>query len=429
MGQYKLMDNLTRQRMKITLIALGVVFGGVLAFNVVKSLLVHYLFTHYVPPAVSVSSAVAKSRPWKPRLSAVGNFVAVNGVDVNAQLGGTVTAIHFNSGQYIEKGSPLIDLDDSVDQASLKFNQADLTLQQANFQRQIDLQKRNATAASSVDEARAKLLKAEANLQKSQAILNQKHIIAPFSGMLGLRQVNLGQYVQPGQTGIVTLQSMDPIFLRFFMPEQWVDRINLNQNVLFSIEQAPDFRFQGKITAINSKVDDNTHMVEIQASVSNCPAEMGADPKHSSLVETRDLRDGSVLITCDSNKNKLNHVNQFFFMPGIFADISIDQPAVPHVVFVPTTAISFTMYGDSVFVIEKNKTLPADAKDQDIFTVRRVFVTTGEQQGNDTVIKKGIQANDVVVATGELKLEDGTRVTINNQVQLPDVKNIDELGQ
>ncbi len=423
------MDNLTRKRMKVMLIALGIVFGGVLAFNVVKGILVQYLFSHYVPPAVSVSSAVAQKKHWKPNLPAVGSFYAVNGVDVNAQLGGKVTAIHFNSGQYIEKGRPLIDIDDSIDQATLKFDQADLALQQANYQRQLDLIKRNATATSSVDEARAKLLEAEANLQKSQATIAQKHIVAPFSGMLGIRQIDLGQYVQPGQTSIVTLQSMDPIFLHFFIPEHLLGRVQLKQNILFSIEQAPNLRFQGEITAINSKVDINTHMVEVQATVNNCPSDVIKDPEHHMSVKTSKLNDNSTLVVCDTTKNQADQITQYLFMPGVFADINIEQPAITDVIVVPTTAISFTMYGNSIFVIEKNKESRPDKDGQDILTVKRVFVTTGEQQGNYTVIKKGIRAGDLVVATGELKLEDGTQVTINNQVKLPDVQNIDELGQ
>lgn len=423
------MDNLSRKRMKRMLIALGIIFGGILAFNIIKGLLVNYLFSHYVPPAVSVSSVVAESRHWKPSLSAVGNFAAVNGVDVNTQLGGQVTAIHFSSGQFIAKGDPLVDLDDNVDVATLKYNEAELALQKNNYQRQLDLIKRNATATSSVDEARAKLLEAEANVQKSQALVNQKHIIAPFSGMLGIRRVDLGQYLQPGQTGIVTLQSMDPIFLHFFIPEQLIGQINLKQNIQFSIEEAPKMLFHGEITAINSKIDSNTHMVEVQATVNNCPTAVLKNPFDKELATTNKLADDTLLIHCLPAENANDQNSEYLFMPGTFADINIDQPAIPDVVVVPTTAISFTMYGDSVFVIEKNKDGHKDKNDHDILTVKRVFVTTGEQQGSDTVIKHGIKAGDLVVATGELKLEDGTQVTINNRVKLPHVSDIDELGQ
>ncbi len=423
------MDSLSRKRMKKMWIALGVVFGGILAFNLIKGLLVGYLFSHYVPPAVSVASVVAEKRHWKPSLSAVGNFAAVNGVDVNTQLGGQVTAIHFNSGQFITKGSPLVDLDDNVDIATLKYNEAELALQKNNYQRQLDLIKRNATATSSVDEARAKLLEAEANVQKSQALVNQKHIIAPFSGMLGIRRVDLGQYLQPGQTGIVTLQSMDPIFLHFFIPEHLISKVNLKQNIRFSIEEAPKMLFHGEITAINSKIDSNTHMVEVQATINNCPTAVLKKPFDNTLANTEKSTDGNLLVACHPTEDADEQNREYLFMPGTFADIHIEQPAIPDVVVVPTTAISFTMYGDSVFVIEKNKDGHKDKNDHDILTVKRVFVTTGAQQGNETVIKKGISAGDWIVATGELKLENDTQVTINNSVKLPHVSNIDELGQ
>jgi len=417
------------KRMKVMLVALAIVFGGIVAFNLIKSILVSYLFSHYVPPAITVASAVAQNKHWKPYISAVGNFVAINGVDVNSQTGGKVTAIHFNSGQFVTKDSALIDIDDSVDQATLKYNQANLSLQKTNYQRQIDLLKRNATATSSVDEAKAKLLEAEADVEKTQATINQKHIIAPFSGVLGIRQINLGQYIQPGQTGIVALQSMDPIFLQFYLPEQVLERLHLDQQITFSVEQYPGILFEGHITAINSKIDSNTHTIEVQATLPNCPSNELQDLNHPNLVSVKKLNaENKVQISCNSDMNKANNITQFSFVPGMFAAIEVDQPAIPDVVVVPSTAISYTMYGDSVFIIEKNKDGKQDKKGQDILTVKRVFVTIGDQQGNYTVIKNGLRAGQMIVAAGELKLQDGTRVNINNDVKLPDV-NIEELGQ
>lgn len=418
------------KRTKIMLISLSVVFGGIIAFNVIKHIIVGYFFSHYVPPAVTVSSVVAKSKNWKPHISAVGNFMSINGVDVSSQSGGKVTNIHFTSGQFIEKDSPLIDIDDTVDQATLRYNQADYSLQKTNYQRQLDLLKHNATATSSVDEANAKLLQAEANIQKIQAIINQKHIIAPFSGVLGIRQINLGQYIQPGQTSIVALQSMDPIYLQFYIPEQLIGSLNINQNITFSVEQNPGLVFSGKITAINSRIDSNTHTVEIQASLPNCPSTEIQNIPNSKLIKIKKQKNSdTILVTCDSKINEENHITQFNFVPGMFAAIEVDEPPIPNVVILPSTAISYTMYGDSVFVIEKNKDGHPDKDGQDILTVKRVFITTGDSQGNYTIIKQGISPGQLVVSTGEIKLQDGTRVTINNDVKLPDVKNIAKLGQ
>ena len=408
------------------IIAVIVLFGGIMLFNLFKSIMIKRYFSHYQSPSVTVASVVAMQKNWQPSLSAVGNFVAINGVDVNAQTTGNVVAIHFDSGQYIEKDQPLIDIDDSVDQATLKFNQADLALQNINYKRQTDLLKRNATSTSTVDEARAKLLEAEANLEKSQALIQQKHITTPFAGRLGIRQINLGQYIFPGQTAIVTLQTLDPIYLEFNLPEQLLERLRLNQTLLFSVEQSPSLLFEGKITAINAKIDTNTHTVQVLATLPNCPADALKPPYNTALINQKtDPLSGKTIITCNSALNKTNNVTHFNFIPGMFAAIEIDQPPIPNVIVLPSSSISYTLYGNSVFIIEKSK----DANDRDILTVKRVFITTGDQQGNYTRVKKGIKAGQLVVASGELKLQDGTQVTINNDVQLADNKNLSRLGQ
>ena len=412
------------KRMSRMLIGLLIVFGGIILFNLFKSFMMKRFFANFVPPAVTVSSTKATLRSWEPRIHAVGNFVSMNGVDVNSQASGSVVAIHFDSGQYVEQNKPLIDIDDSVDQATLKSKQSELALQEINYKRQADLFKRAATPLSSLDEARAKLLEAQADVEQIQAIIRQKHIVAPFSGQLGIRQVNLGQYITPGQTPIAALQSMDPLFLEFDLPEQLFKHLHVNQAVTFSIDQNPNLLFEGKINAINSRIDTNTHTIKVQATLPNCPASAISDPLHSPLLKLNKQRsDGKTLVTCNSDLNLKNNVQQFNFIPGMFASIEIEQPKRPHVIVLPTTAISYSLYGNSVYIIEK------DRENKDILVVKRVFVSTGDQQGNHTVIEKGVTANQLVVSSGELKLQDGTRVVINNQVQLKDIENPDQLGE
>ena len=421
-------DPKMKKRMTIMVIGLLVVFGGIILFNVIKGFMINRFFAHYEAPAVTVSSVTATARNWEPRIAAVGNFVAINGVDVNSQASGKVIAIHFNSGQYIEKDQPLIDIDDSVEQATLKFNQANLTLQGINYQRQVELSKRGATSASSVDESKAKLLQAQANVDETQASIALKHIVTPFSGQLGIRQVDLGQYITPGQTAIVTLQSMDPLYLEFFVPEQLLSHLNINETITFSVVQNPNLRFEGKVTAINAKIDTNTHTIQVQATLPNCSTEALQDPSHSALLTFKKQPDHSAdIVACNTALNTKNKIEQFNFMPGMFASIEIEQPSIPNVVVLPSTAISYTLYGNSVFVIEKDKT--PDDQGKAILRVKRVFVNTGDQQGNDTIITKGIKAGQWVVASGELKLQDGTRVTINNDVPLNHIENADQLGQ
>lgn len=405
-----------KKRMTIMIIVLAVIFGGIIVFNLIKSIMIKHFFANYEPPAVSISAVTAVRKNWHPHIDAVGNFVAMNGVDVNSETSGKVVTIHFESGQYLQKNQSLIDIDDTVEQATLKFNKADLILKELNFKRQNDLFKRGATASSTVDEATANLAQARANVEKIEAQIKQKHITAPFSGRVGIRQVNLGQYVTPGQTTIVTLQSMDPLFLEFYLPEQMLPHLHINQKIQFSVEASPNSLFEGKITAINAKVDPNTHNIWVQATVPNCPAK-GSHPSSKHLVK------------CNSSLNEKNKLTEFTFIPGMFASLSVEEPLMKNVIVLPSTAISYSLYGNSVFLIEKDKEGKKDDKGNDILRVKRVFITTGEQQGNNTIIMQGIKEGQRVVSSGELKLQNNTRVVINNNVELAEIKDPDLLGQ
>lgn len=419
-----------KKRMRIMGIALLVVFGGIILFNWFKAFMIHRFFANFTPPAVSVASATAQSVNWQPTIDAVGNFIALNGVDVNSQASGNVVKIDFDSGQYVNKGAPLITLDDSTDQALLKFNQAQLILKTLSYKRQTDLFKRGASAISMVDEAKANLDQAQAKVEQIQAQISQKHITAPFSGRLGLRQVNLGQFINPGQTAIVSLQSLDPLFLEFYLPEQLFKRIHPHQKIIFSVEAYPQVLFEGQISALNSKVDLNTHNVAIQATLANCPGDAMKDPAHSPLIKThQEVRGNKLIITCSTEQNTANKIQNFAFLPGMFAAIEIVQAPKPDTVIVPSTAISYSLYGNAVYVIEKNKEGKKNKEGSDQLIVRRVFVTTGEQQGNYTVIKKGIKAGETVVSAGEIKLKNGTPVVINNEVTLNESYTPHHLGQ
>jgi membrane fusion protein (multidrug efflux system) len=412
------------KRMKKMLLVIGIIFGGLIIFNSIKHVLMNYYFNHYKIPTVTVSAAKTEQIDWYPYFASVGSFVAINGVDVTTQSAGKITAIHFNSGQYVEKNSPLVDIDDSVEQALLKFYQADLIFQKTNYQRQADLVKRNATAISNVDEARAKMQQAEANVENTQATINLKHIKAPFTGSLGIRQIDLGQFLQPGVTTIAPLQSLDPIYLNFYIPEQYITRIRIGQMIIFNVEQSPGINFKGQITAINSKIDEKTHNIQVQATIENCPALHTKQFKQSDFIQERKaLPDGREVLSCSSTVNHDRNIQQFNFIPGMFATIEIVQPVKHDVIVVPSTAVSYTMYGDSVFVIE------ASADEKMPATVKRVYITAGETRGNYTVIKKGLSANQLIVSAGEMKLQDGTPVVIDSNNVLVDHADIDALGE
>ncbi|MDF1827614.1 MAG: efflux RND transporter periplasmic adaptor subunit [Legionellaceae bacterium] len=404
-----------KKPMTVMIIGLSVVFGGLIIFNTGKSMFLKNFFAHYTPPAVTVSSVTVKEQTWKPSFHAVGEFVAVQGVDINSEASGNVAAIHFKSGETVEANTPLIDIEDGIDQAQLKFNQADLTLQEINYQRQATLIKRGATSKADVDVAKAKYLEAQAKVEQTQATIKQKHIKTPFAGKLGIGLVNLGEFITPGQTSIVTLQSMDPLFLQFYVPEHQRPKIHLNQNILFSIEPQNHWVFSGKITAINAKIDPKTHNIKVQATVPNCPMSVldKQGKNDASLFQNQKIPNSQrVQIICNTQKNTAHKLEHYAFIPGMFASIEVEQPEIKNALVLPTTAISYSLYGHSVFLIQENKNKP-----HDLF-VTRTFVTTGDEHDNHVVITEGLKPGQQVVSAGEIKLQDNTRVVINNEVQL-----------
>lgn len=410
--------------LSIIVIGLAVIFILIILFNIIKGFMIKRFFAHFVPPSVTITAVNAKQQTWTPKLSAVGNFTALHGVEVTAETSGKVVGIHFKSGEYVEEGAPLLDIEDSPDLATLKANQADLALQELNYQRQASLIKRGATSSSGVDEARAKLLQAQANVEKTEATIRQKHIQAPFRGKLGIRHVNLGQFITPGQSAIVSLQSMDPLYLEFYVPEQYYKHLHINQPVTFSVDHYPKLLFEGRISALNSKVDSNTHNIEVQATLPNCPISALEDPPHSKLIKVKKQQEGDKLIvTCDSMANNAHHITSFTFIPGMFAAIKVNEAPIPNVVVIPTSAISYSLYGNSVFVIEK------DPINKNTLKVKRRFVNTGESQGNYTIIKKGLGKNEQIASSGELKLQDGTHVVIDNSTKMPDSDNLEKLAE
>ncbi len=413
-----------KKRTNITILALVIVFGGLVALNMLHSLMIKSYFSHYEAPAVTISSVEAKSVKWEPKIEAVGNFTAMNGVEVNSEVSGNVTEIQFKSGQYVQKGQNLITIDDRIEQSALKFNKAQLTLEQINFTRQDNLFKKGAAPSSNVDQARANLDQAQANVEKTETQISQKHITAPFTGRLGIRKVNLGQFINPGQTPIVTLQSMDPLYLEFYLPEQLYRKIHIDQSLNFSVDGFAGLKFSGTVSALNSKVDPNTHNILVQAIIPNCPEADIRGRKDTSLVKfKKTASEKSLLVECNSQLNSKEKISRFSFLPGMFANIEVSQPVQKNTVILPSTAVSYSLYGDSVFVIEKDK------DDPEKLTVKRIFVHTGEQRGNYTVIKSGIKAGQLVVSSGQLKLQNGTRVKINNSVKLKDYADPDKLGQ
>lgn len=362
-------------QMKKMLTIVAIVFGLIFGWYGVKKALFAWGFSHYVPPPVYISSSVAKATTWQSYLVSVGTLKAVNGVDVSAEVSGKVTDIRFKSGEYVNKGDVLILLDTSIEQAQLKNDTAKLKLKQINYDRDIILLKKNVVSQARVDSDLAELQETQADTEATQARINQKTITAPFSGYIGIRLVNLGEFVQAG-TAMVTLQSLDPLYVQFNLPEQYSRDLYLQQPVDVTINLSGGQSIRGAVTAINSKVDQATRNILVEATI--------------------------------PNKNAV-------LLPGMFAMVNVWLRAQNNVIALPETAISYSLHGDSVFIIKQEG---KDKHHQPILKAYRQYVSVGERRGNQASITKGIKAGDQVVTSGQLKLQNGTHVAIDNSVEL-----------
>jgi len=367
------------KRMTITIIALVIVFGGIFSFNVFRTHLIKQFEKNYVPPPANVSATKATTQSWQPTLMAVGSLVAINGVNVSPEVSGIVMTIRFSSGQMVEKGQPLIQLDNSTDLEDLKNNKAALDLAKLDFTRKASLWRSGAISKSDYDQALATLRQSQAAVNKSLVAISKKNIRAPFSGKIGIRQVNIGQYVNPGDA-LVSLQSLNPLYVNFSLPEQYLKDIHLNQKISITVDAYTHEKFYGKITAINALVTEATRSIEIQATLPN-----------------PDLR----------------------LYPGSFADVLIYLPEKKSIVTVPQTAVTYSLYGNTVYVINKKG---KDKKGKPILKAYQRYVTVGGMKNNLIVIEKGIKVGEVVVTSGQNKLRNGIVIVINNSVKLPTIK-------
>jgi len=358
----------------LVLVLIAIVFGGLFGFNVLRMHFIKKAVSHYRPPPVTISAEKAQTQTWHPRIAAVGTLVAVNGVDVTSETSGIIVHIHFKSGQLVKQGEPLIKLDDTVDQQELKNLQAQLKLAAINFERIQKLYKKRAVSVSQVDTSRAKLQQEQALVAKTQAQINQKTIKAPFAGKLGVRLVNVGEFIKPG-IQIVSLQSFDPLYAQFTLPEQYLRNIYIGQPILLNVGTYKNEVFHGKITAINSKVNEKTRNILVQATVPN-------------------------------DEQRL--------YPGLFANVKVILPQQHNVVTIPQTAISYSLYGDAVYVVKASK---KDQQGKSTLHAYRQFVRIGARRGSVIAIKEGLKAGQTVITSGQLKLTPGTQVVINNSAE------------
>ena len=363
-------------RLTLMLLLLALVAGGLIGFQQFKAGILKQVVANIRSEVPTVATASATMRQWQSRQTAVGTARASNGSDLAAEIGGVVDQIDFESGQTVAAGTVLLRLRQNDDAAKLAQLQASADLANVTLQRDQKQLAAHGVAQATVDSDEANLKVTRAQVAAQQAVMAEKIVRAPFAGRLGVRQVDLGQFIAAG-TAIVTLQQLDPMFVDFYLPQQALGQVAVGQAVDVTADAWPGRTFLGRISSLNAKVDTTSRMLQIRASVPN--------------------PDGTLL-------------------PGMFVGVSIATGEPRSLVTIPAAAVAYNPYGSLVYVLHDEK----DPEGNDQHVVKQQFVTTGEARGDQVSILKGVGANDQVVTAGQLKLHNGSVVKIDNTVQPTD---------
>ncbi|MEI7875918.1 MAG: efflux RND transporter periplasmic adaptor subunit [Alphaproteobacteria bacterium] len=361
------------KRMLIMLILVGAVLGGLFGFKSFVGGKIKEAMAGMANMPQTVSATKAGSSDWQPRIDAVGSLRAVRGAELSLEVPGVVEEITFQSGDEVQAGRVLLRLRNDDEVAKLQSLEATAQLAQITYDRDVKQLKAQAISQAIVDNDEANLRNARAQVAQQKAIVEKKTLRAPFAGKLGLRQVDLGQFLSAGSV-IATLQSLDPIFVDFLLPQQAVAQISVGQTVKAKVDAFPGREFTGKITAINPKIETASRNIQVRATLPN-----------------------------DDQK----------LLPGMFATVELETGAAQHLVTLPQTAVSYNPYGSLVYIVDdKNK--DAGGKPQPV--ARQVFVTTGATRGDQVAILKGVADGDMVVTSGQIKLRNGVPLAIDNRV-------------
>lgn len=364
--------------MRNMLIILIIFFGIIFIYKTVMG----YFIMQYIKKssqfAVTVSAMEVKYQEWLPELKSSGSLRAVKGVTVTTEIAGLVRKINFQPGNNVQQDELLVELNSDTEKAQLASLIASYNLAKITLERDQTLYEQAAVSKSTLDTSLAQFQSAEAQVQQEQTIIAKKNISAPFAGRLGISMINPGQYLNPGDQ-IVTLQSLDPIYLDFYVPQQFIKQIELKSVVKFTTNTYPGKTFEGIITTINPIVEIKTRNVEVEATVEN--------PDH-------------------------------LLYPGMFGNVTINIGKSEKYLTLPQTAVVYNPYGNIVFLVEKHKETEKNKKDKkEVYTVKQVFVETGERRGNQVAIIRGIKEGDTVVTSGQMKLKNGSQVIINNNIE------------
>lgn len=368
------------KRMLIMLVLVGATLFGVFGFKSFVDGKIKEAMSGMGNQPQTVATAVAQLTEWQDRVEAVGSLRAVRGADLSLELAGIVDKIEFKSGQDVKVGDVLLRLRNDDDVAKLESLEAVAKLAKITYDRDLKQYKAQAVSQATIDSDAANLKNSNAQVEQQRAIVDKKILRAPFDGNLGLRQVDLGQYLAPG-TLIVTLQALRPIYADFLLPQQALDKIEVGQPVTAKTDTYPGKTFKGKITAINPKVDTSTRNVQVRATIENPDKQL---------------------------------------VPGMYVTVDTEVGEPGKMVTLPQTAISYNSYGDLVYVVEEKGKGP-DGKPQ--LTVRQTFVAVGPTRGDQVAITKGLKEGTTVVTAGQMKLRNGVPVVVNNSVVPKDDPN------
>jgi membrane fusion protein (multidrug efflux system) len=348
------------------LIAASVLFGAIFGTIYVKNQYVAKFMSGYKPPLAYVETELVTMGSWDKRAHSVGSLYASNGVDLGMQVGGLIKAIRVVPGQWVEGGDLLLELDDGVEQASLKSYQAQLRLAQINYQRDQRLLKKRAISQTEFDTVEAKLKDIMAQVEKTKAIIEQKKLYAPFAGQLGLNHLQVGQAIESGST-MLSLQDTRSLFVEFSLPEKYLPELKLGQEVILAVAVHPGKEYRALVSTIDSKVDSTTRNVLIRAD----------------LQQTEGL------------------------LPGMFASVDLLLQTNLSRLSVPQTAVSYSLFGDSVYRLKQIE--EAGTKQ---YQLESVFVKLGQRRGKYVSVLEGLDEGDTIVVAGQQKLSNGAFVLL-----------------
>lgn len=364
-----------QRRMTIMLCGVFLLLGLIFAFNQLKTFMIkHFISGMGLPPA-TVSTMVIAPSEWQPKLTSVGNVRAFRGVELSTEIGGLVQTVPIKSGQDVKEGDLLIKLNDASDVAQLNSLKALADLAKVINERDRQQLAIQAISKNVFDTSAADAKSKKAQVEQQTALVAKKNLKAPFSGRVGIVSINPGQYVNPGDK-LLTLQTLDPIFVDFNLPQSNAEQIQVGQDVTVTTDAFKDASFTGKITAVSPKVDTNTRNIQVEAQIAN------PDKK---------------------------------ILPGMFANVNIKVGDEVKLLTLPQTAVTYNPYGSTVFIAKP--TGKKDKQGKPSFEAQQVFVTTGTTRGDQVAILKGVEEGATVVTSGQLKLKNGTPLIINNKVQ------------